>query len=97
MQELVDFAREKEMVLVHDFAYADLGFDGYTPPSIFEADRRIQIKLQGEMPSPLNPPKPFQKSNPSGSSAGPAAASVAIERDVDSGGRGGAAAGRWSS
>jgi dipeptide transport system ATP-binding protein len=25
-------------------------------PSIFEADRRIQIKLQGEMPSPLNPP-----------------------------------------
>jgi dipeptide transport system ATP-binding protein len=25
-------------------------------PSIFEADRRIQIRLQGEMPSPLNPP-----------------------------------------
>jgi dipeptide transport system ATP-binding protein len=25
-------------------------------PAIFEADRRIQIKLQGEMPSPLNPP-----------------------------------------
>lgn len=25
-------------------------------PSIFEADRRIKIKLQGELPSPLNPP-----------------------------------------
>jgi dipeptide transport system ATP-binding protein len=25
-------------------------------PAIFEADRRMQIKLQGEMPSPLNPP-----------------------------------------
>jgi dipeptide transport system ATP-binding protein len=25
-------------------------------PSIFEADRRIRIRLQGEMPSPLNPP-----------------------------------------
>src|ERR1700737_546888 len=25
-------------------------------PAIFESDRRIQIKLQGEMPSPLNPP-----------------------------------------
>jgi dipeptide transport system ATP-binding protein len=25
-------------------------------PAIFEEDRRIKIKLQGEMPSPLNPP-----------------------------------------
>ena len=25
-------------------------------PAIFESDRRIQIKLQGELPSPLNPP-----------------------------------------
>ena len=39
-------------------------------------------------PSPANPPKPFQKSNPSGSFAGPAAASVAIGRDVRSGGGG---------
>jgi alanine-synthesizing transaminase len=47
MQELVDFAREKDMVLVHDFAYADLGFDGYAPPSIFEADgaREVAVEL----------------------------------------------------
>jgi alanine-synthesizing transaminase len=36
MQRVVDFAREKEMVLVHDFAYSDTAFDGYRPPSILE-------------------------------------------------------------
>lgn len=47
MQQLVDFAREKEMVLVHDFAYADLAFDGYVPPSIFEAEgaRDVAVEL----------------------------------------------------
>jgi len=38
LQRLVDFARERELVLVHDFAYADLSFDGYRPPSIFECE-----------------------------------------------------------
>ena len=47
LQRLVDFAREKEIVLVHDFAYADLAFDGYRPPSIFEADgaREVAVEL----------------------------------------------------
>lgn len=36
MARLVDFAREHETVVCHDFAYADLGFDGYRPPSILE-------------------------------------------------------------
>ena len=47
MQLLVDFARERDMVLVHDFAYADLAFDGYRPPSIFEADgaREVAVEL----------------------------------------------------
>jgi alanine-synthesizing transaminase len=47
MQRLVDFAREREMVLVHDFAYADLAFDGYRPPSIFECDgaREVAVEL----------------------------------------------------
>ncbi len=31
MQRLVDLAREREFVLVHDFAYADIAFDGHTP------------------------------------------------------------------
>ena len=47
MQALVDFAREKELVLVHDFAYADLAFDGYRPPSIFQAEgaREVAVEL----------------------------------------------------
>lgn len=36
MTQLVAFARDREMVVVHDFAYADLGFDGYQPPSILQ-------------------------------------------------------------
>jgi alanine-synthesizing transaminase len=35
-QRLVDFARDHEIMLIHDFAYADLGFDGYQPPSLLE-------------------------------------------------------------
>ena len=37
-QGLVDFAREQEIVVVHDNAYADLGFDGFQPPSILQAE-----------------------------------------------------------
>ena len=36
MQRIVDFAREHEVVLVHDFAYSDTSFDGYQPPSILQ-------------------------------------------------------------
>src|SRR5437016_5722927 len=47
MQRLVDVARERELVLVHDFAYADLAFDGYRPPSIFEVEgaREVAVEL----------------------------------------------------
>jgi len=47
LQRLVDFARERELVLVHDFAYADLAFDGYRPPSIFECEgaREVAVEL----------------------------------------------------
>ncbi len=37
MQRLVDLARERELILVHDFAYADIAFDGHTPPSVLQA------------------------------------------------------------
>jgi alanine-synthesizing transaminase len=47
MQSLVDFCRERELVLVHDFAYADLAFDGFRPPSVFEAEgaRDVAVEL----------------------------------------------------
>jgi alanine-synthesizing transaminase len=38
MQRVVDFCRERDMIAVHDFAYADVGFDGYRPPSILQAE-----------------------------------------------------------
>jgi alanine-synthesizing transaminase len=38
MQRVVDFCRERDMIVVHDFAYADVGFDGYQPPSIMQAE-----------------------------------------------------------
>lgn len=36
MTELVEFAKERDIVVVHDNAYADMGFDGYMPPSILQ-------------------------------------------------------------
>src|SRR5688500_11930468 len=38
LQRLVDWAREREVVLVHDFAYAETAFDGWLPPSILQCD-----------------------------------------------------------
>lgn len=35
-EHLVAFAQENEVMLVHDFAYADISFDGYVPPSLLE-------------------------------------------------------------
>ena len=39
MERLVNFALEREVIVCHDFAYADLGFDGYRPPSILQVPR----------------------------------------------------------
>ncbi len=46
MQQVVDFAKEKDVLLVHDFAYADLGFDGYQPPSILQADGGKDVAVE---------------------------------------------------
>ncbi len=46
MQRIVDFAREKEVLLVHDLAYADLGFDGYMPPSILQAEGAKDVAVE---------------------------------------------------
>jgi alanine-synthesizing transaminase len=46
MQRVVDFAREQELVVVHDFAYADLAFDGYVPPSILQADGAGEVAVE---------------------------------------------------
>jgi alanine-synthesizing transaminase len=45
-QRVVDFAREREVVLVHDNAYADLGYDGYSPPSILQAEGAKEVAVE---------------------------------------------------
>jgi alanine-synthesizing transaminase len=46
MQRLVDFAREHEIVLVHDFAYSDTFFDDYVPPSILEVPGAKDVAVE---------------------------------------------------
>jgi len=46
MQKVVDFAREKEVIVVHDNAYAELGFDGYEPPSILQAEGAKEVAVE---------------------------------------------------
>ncbi len=35
-ERLVEFAKEHKMMVIHDFAYADLAFDDYKPPSFLQ-------------------------------------------------------------
>jgi alanine-synthesizing transaminase len=46
LQRLVDWARERDVVLVHDFAYADLSFDGWRPPSILQCDGAKEVAVE---------------------------------------------------
>ncbi len=46
MARLVDFAREHEVVLIHDFAYSDTAFDGYRPPSILEVSGADEVAVE---------------------------------------------------
>ncbi len=46
MQSIVDFAREHDALIVHDFAYADIAFDGYSPPSILQAEGAKDVAVE---------------------------------------------------
>jgi len=46
MKEIVALAKEHGSWIVHDFAYADLGFDGYKPPSILEVPGAKDIAVE---------------------------------------------------
>ncbi len=35
-KKIVKFCKENDMIVIHDFAYADLVFDGYKPPSFLQ-------------------------------------------------------------
>jgi len=46
MTRVVDFARAHDVLLVHDFAYADLGFDGYDPPSVLQVPGATDVAVE---------------------------------------------------
>ena len=46
MARMVNFAKEHDVVLVHDFAYAELGFDGYRPPSVLEVPGAKDVAVE---------------------------------------------------
>jgi alanine-synthesizing transaminase len=46
MQRLVDLARDRGFVLVNDFAYADIAFDGHEPPSVLQADGALDCAVE---------------------------------------------------
>jgi alanine-synthesizing transaminase len=46
MRRVVEFAREREVLVVHDFAYADLAFDGHVPPSILQVEGADEVAVE---------------------------------------------------
>ena len=45
-REIVRLARRHGTMVIHDFAYADLGFDGYRPPSILEVEGAKDVAVE---------------------------------------------------
>jgi len=45
-QKVVDFAKENNIIVIHEFAYADLAFDGYKPPSFLQAKGAKDIGVE---------------------------------------------------
>jgi alanine-synthesizing transaminase len=45
-REVVKLASHYGAYIIHDFAYADLGFDGYKPPSILQVDGAKEVAVE---------------------------------------------------
>jgi alanine-synthesizing transaminase len=45
-ERLVDFAKKNSVAIIHDFAYAEVVFDGYKPPSIFEVPGAKDVAVE---------------------------------------------------
>ena len=46
LQRLVDWALERDVILVHDFAYAETAFDGWKPPSILQCRGGKEVAVE---------------------------------------------------
>ena len=44
--EVVEFCKRENILLIHDFAYYQLGFDGYKPPSVLEIPGAKDIAVE---------------------------------------------------
>ncbi len=44
--EAVRFAREHDLLIIHDAAYVEVGFDGYRPPSILEVEGAREVAVE---------------------------------------------------
>jgi len=45
-EKIVSIARENKILIVHDFAYSDLCFDGYQAPSLFEVPEARDVGVE---------------------------------------------------
>ncbi len=45
-ERIVDFAREHDLMVLHDFAYAEVCFDGYKPPSILQVPGAKELAIE---------------------------------------------------
>jgi alanine-synthesizing transaminase len=45
-EKVVEFAKENDLMVVHDFAYAEVCFDGYKPPSILEVPGARDVAIE---------------------------------------------------
>jgi alanine-synthesizing transaminase len=45
-ERLVAFAHDHDVMLVHDFAYADIAFDGYEPPSLLQVPGAKEVGVE---------------------------------------------------
>jgi alanine-synthesizing transaminase len=45
-EKVVDYAREHDILVIHDLAYADLVFDGYKPPSFLQAKGAKEVGVE---------------------------------------------------
>jgi LL-diaminopimelate aminotransferase len=46
LERVVRVCRERDILLVYDNAYSEMGFDGYVPPSIFEIDGARDVAIE---------------------------------------------------
>jgi alanine-synthesizing transaminase len=45
-EKIVDFARENNLIVIQDIAYAEIAFDGYVPPSILQVKGAKEVAVE---------------------------------------------------